>query len=417
VSITCELPCNFCRNLIVSDDFPDGFLCSSSDPAAPRWSEPRNSPEMRAYSSLPRHEDDASRGYTVSKTHRPSLNRLAKSLTTSVDPPNDDDSLDEPRTPDPLRKAKFQRQAPVEEVAEEKPSPKKIQFVEEMIIPKIEIGSERRDYTIGSPNSSKLRERFSKSRGLRKDSKTLNVELSKSSDSGLGASRSTEDDSETKVSKSDSERSPNFLDAVGFFTRPRSRERSVSSDSSDKNLSDMEKPSIKIRRRHEYSETRDSSSSYEGNMFDVHISNRVRRLHQVALERQSQEELAKQRKRTVDFSLDYGSQDDLLAKKDRSPLRKFKSLERAESTAEGEDLRGRRRSRQERRRSAPKGEEMIPPPATRRLSRKDKRPMKTRRALSECHPDQRPDRASFFRSMTSRRKTEPNPRSLGKCIF
>lgn len=365
------------------------------DPSASRWSEPRNSPEMRAYSSLPRHQDDAD-GYTISETQPKS--RLSKSLNCSIDDDGDPQPLKSP-------KPKIQRQAFVEEVTEEKnATPKKIQFVDEMIIPKIEI--EKRDYSIGSPNSSKLRERFSKSRGLRRDSKTLNVELSKSSDSGLGVSRSTEDDSETKISKSDSERSPNFLDAVGFFTRPRSRERSVSSDSSDKNLSDIEKPSIKIRRRHEYSETRDSSSSYEGNIFDVHISNRVRRLHQVAMERLSQEELP--RKRTVDFA---GSHEDVSVRDKPCPVRKFKSLERTD--AELEETRGRRRSRQERRRSGPKTDDALPP--AKRLSRKDKRPFKTRRALSECHPDQRS--ASFFRSMTSRRKTEPNPRSIGEFEF
>lgn len=352
---------------------------------------------MRAYSSLPRHQDDAE-GYIVSQPK----NRLSKSLNCSID-----DEAQAPKSPKP----RIQRQASVEEINDDKgATPKKIQFVEEMIIPKIEI--EKRDYSIGSPNSSKLRERFSKSRGLRRDSKTLNVELSKSSDSGLGVSRSTEDDSETKISKSDSERSPNFLDAVSFFTRPRSRERSVSSDSSDKNLSDIEKPSIKIRRRHEYSETRDSSSSYEGNIFDVHISNRVRRLHQVALERLSQDELvAKPRKRTVDFGpVEYGSHEDLSKRDKPLPVRKFKSLERTDPELEEAESRGRRRSRQERRRSGPKTEETLPP--TKRLSRKDKRPFKTRRALSECHPDQRS--ASFFRSMTSRRKTEPNPRSIGE---
>lgn len=374
------------------------------------------------------------------------LDRLSKSLNASVDSHDGNNSNDENNEPNTSnnptnpsnpsnQKPKFQRQASVEDAPEDKPpSGKKIQFVEELVIPKIEIGAERRDYSIGSPNSSKLRERFSKSRGLRRDSKTLNVELSKSSDSGLGASRSTEDDSETKISKSDSERSPNFLDTVSFFSRPRSRERSVSSDSSDKNLSDMDKPSMKLRRRQEYSEGRDSSSSYEGNIFDApHISNRVRRLHQVALERLSQEELAtKPRKRTVDFMLEYGSHEDISSRREKpAPIRKFKSLERTESSLE-EEARGRRKSRQERRRSAPKTEECVPPirrsvvnkaeesaPPTRRLSRKDKRPMKTRRALSECHSDHsdHSHSSSIFRTFTSRRKTEPNPRSLGESHF
>ncbi|KAK6633800.1 hypothetical protein RUM44_004407 [Polyplax serrata] len=251
--------------------------------------------------------------------------------------------------------------ATISEDSTKKPAEKKHQFLEELKVPKIEImrkngiddGIKVKEYAILSPNSSKLRERFSKSKFLKQDSKNLNVELSKSSDSGIGVSRSTEDDPlkssesvifrffdigpDTRLNKSDSERSPNFLDTVSLFTRSRSHERSVSSDSSDKNLSDMDKPSIKIRKRHEYSESRDSSSSYEGNIFDAHISNRVRKLHEVALKQMSEESAKKMeaQKRSVEFKypVEFGSYDSIQRKTPPlSKVRKFKSLERTDSS-------------------------------------------------------------------------------------
>ncbi|KAL0281038.1 UNVERIFIED_CONTAM: hypothetical protein PYX00_002154 [Menopon gallinae] len=239
---------------------------------------------------------------------------------------------------------------------------------EELKIPKIEVNRKNSvdenfknltEYTIVSPNSSKLRERFSKSKLLRNDSKNLNVEHSKSSDSGLGISRSTEDESvktsenvilkffetgqDSKSNKSDSERSPNFLDTVSLFSRPRSRERSVSSDSSDKNLSDLDKPSIKIRKRHEYSESRDSSSSFEGNFYDTHISNRVRKLHEVALKQMSEENSKSKppgtpdgKKRSVEFKypVEFGSCEAVSKRpQENAKLRKFRSLDRAGSSS------------------------------------------------------------------------------------
>ena len=243
---------------------------------------------------------------------------------------------------------------------------RKYQFLEDLKVPKIEIMRKNgvseslkglKEYGIISPNSSKLRERFSRSKILKQDSKNLSVELSKSSDSGIGVSRSTEDESvktsesvifrffdigpDTRLNKSDSERSPNFLDTVSLFTRSRSHERSVSSDSSDKNLSDIDKPSIKIRKRQEYSESRDSSSSYEGSIFDAHISNRVRKLHEVALKQMSEESARKleNQKRAVDFkySVEFGSYDSIPVGKTQSltKVRKFKSLERTDSAVRG----------------------------------------------------------------------------------
>lgn len=261
--------------------------------------------------------------------------------------------------------AKTAKEVPSLEAGKEvsKNQEKKLQFLEELKIPKIEVMRKNgmseslkglKEYAVMSPNSSKLRERFSRSKLLKQDSKNLNVELSKSSDSGIGVSRSTEEESmktsesvifrffdigpDTRLNKSDSERSPNFLDTVSLFTRSRSHERSVSSDSSDKNLSDIDKPSIKIRKRHEYSESRDSSSSYEGNIFDAHISNRVRKLHEVALKQMSEESAKSQKsdpqKRSVEFKypVEFGSYDNIPGKTTAlSKVRKFKSLERTDS--------------------------------------------------------------------------------------
>lgn len=272
-------------------------------------------------------------------------------------------------------KMKIKRQASLEDqfpcASESKEDATKAQGEkrgEELKIPKIEVMRKSSvdenfknltEYTIVSPNSSKLRERFSKSKLLRNDSKNLNVEHSKSSDSGLGISRSTEDESvktsenvilkffetsqDSKSNKSDSERSPNFLDTVSLFSRPRSRERSVSSDSSDKNLSDLDKPSIKIRKRHEYSESRDSSSSLEGNFYDTHISNRVRKLHEVALKQMSEESSKMKppgtpdgKKRSVEFKYpaEFGSCETVSKKpQENVKLRKFRSLDRTGSSS------------------------------------------------------------------------------------
>lgn len=468
---------------------------------------------MRAYSSLPRHQDEAEpyglESVDVRNGGKDPVEVKSKSLDSSQEsneePREKENEIIRTNSDKKIRyksqklKMKIKRQASVEEQfpaavssgAESKEkvpktSEKKIQFVEDLKIPKIEIarkelGSEEtfkgtKEYAISSPNSSKLRERFSKSKALRNDSKNLNVESSKSSDSGIGASRSTEDDSiktsesgifkffdtssETKLSKSDSEKSPNFLDTMSMFARPRSRERSVSSDSSDKNLSDIDKPSIKIRKRHEYSESRDSSSSVEGNIFDAHISNRVRRLHQVALKQMSLEnpkgkspDKTDFAKRSVDFKYptDFKSCENIVKRSQQDPgARKFKSLERTgsnfsdpeEKKADGPGKGKARLKKQDsfeksspsnqrhskslstsRKGSGPDDSDGNPDSKdqhSKRNSRKDKKnSRKPKRALSE---DKRQDstakdRAFLFRSLTTGKSRSDTDTKKGKKIL
>lgn len=389
-----------------------------SDPSPTKWKKTANVSEMKACNSLLQPQDSEgvplpkykmpNRDNDFEETLRRKRETITKIKSKSLNPPDHSDKEDEneenenginrttldkkTRYKSQKLKTKIKRQASLEErfpvshvsidepkkeekvseVVEEvvKSQEKKFPFLEDLKIPKIEIMKKNgvgegfkgvKEYTITSPNSSKLRERFSRSKLLKQDSKNLNVELSKSSDSGIGVSRSTEDDSlktsesvifrffdigpDTRLNKSDSERSPNFLDTVSLFTRSRSHERSVSSDSSDKNLSDLDKPSIKIRKRHEYSESRDSSSSYEGNIFDTHISNRVRKLHEVALKQMSEESAKNQKleaqKRSVDFKypVEFGSYDNITAKTPAlSKVRKFKSLERTDKARSGESF-------------------------------------------------------------------------------